>query len=372
MPDVKAKVTVRPVRQGRQSVALVGFGKSRDGVFDLPDDVPVWSLSDAPEYDFPRIDMVFEMHQERDLVTEGKRYQRLRTELPYPVMMLDEYAEYPSSVKYPLDEVREYCFGNLLVGDEPAMYFDSSFPYMLGLAGLLGYKTVHVLGIELRTDTEYRYQRPGAALLIGILAGKGVKVILPKDSALLPQTLYGFDNFQHINRFELLQLHAEIKVKWGEYLAGRESANGDQDKFAFFWKKVCQAEGGMHVLKNLVDMCNDKKIKLNGRDPDEAYAVSRQNLEQVLHSMANQRSDFMGKVNKEHSAWVERKNLKASDELIEEAQQKREDAFYQMYILDGAFHVVNFLIDKMDRAQATFPEFDDPFFEYEDGYKAFS
>lgn len=357
---------MRPVAQPTKSVAIVGFGKSRSLAFDLPPDVPIWSLSDAPDYDFPRLDMVFEMHPERDLVLEGERYQRLKTELPYPVVMLEAHADFPSSVEYPLKIAKKVVFEHIFLGENRnAEYFDSSMPYMMALAILSGYRRVFVYGFELRTDTEYKYQRIGAVALIFFAAGLGIDVILPENTALLPPTLYGYDDFQHVNREDMLNLHAELFEMREGYVAELNAAleKDDLEKSGVLAKRVAQSEGGMHVLKGLIETCNEKKAKSNGNLADSLFTISRQNLEQTLHEMANQESDWMGRLNVAHTEVKERKEAGTS---TAKAEQKREEAFTHMYKRAGAVHILRFLIDKLDRSHADLLPFDDPFFQYQE------
>lgn len=361
MAKIHGKAKVRfsaPTRQN--SVAIVGFGKTKNLVYNLPDDVPIWSLSGAPTYKFPRLDVVFEMHPMRDLVLEGERYERLQTELPYPVFMLEKHDEIPSSRKYPLEHVETQVFQHLYLGGKNAQYFDSSMPFMLALAVLCGYEKIYIYGFELRTDTEYRYQRIGAALIIGWAMGQGVDVILPEDSALLPRTLYGYTDFQHVNRDDLFALHNVLSDKREVFVENLNNADGDIEDFGLWTKRVSQAEGGMHVLKGLIDFCNEKKVNTNGDSPDDAYTISRQNLEQVLHEMYNQQSDWMGRLNVAHT-----KVKEGNGKNKEKAEQKREDAFVQMYKRAGAVHVTKHIIEKLDRKQAVLLDFDDPFFQYQ-------
>ena len=362
--QIQGKARLRPVAQPIKSVAIVGFGKSRELAFNLPPDVPIWSLSDAPDYDFPRLDMVFEMHPERDLVLEGERYQRLKTEVPYPVMMLEKNDDFPSSVEYPLELAKETIFKHIFLGENHAEYFDSSMPYMVALAILSGYRRVFVYGFELRTDTEYRYQRVGAMLLIGVAAGMGIDIILPENTALIPPTLYGYDDFQHINRQDMFELHAELFEMREVYVVDLNAAldNDDLEKSGLLAKRVAQSEGGMHVLKGLIETCNEKKAKSDGDLDDSFFTISRQNLEQTQHEMANQESDWMGRLNVAHTKVVERKAAGAD---TTKAEQKREEAFTHMYKRAGAVHIIRFLIEKLDRSHAEMLPFDDPFFQYQ-------
>ncbi len=65
----------------------------------------------------------------------------------------------------------------------------SSTPqWMLMQALLEGYQEVHIYGIHLATEWEYQKQRELFAFLMGIAAGRGVKIVIPKRSPLLKTT----------------------------------------------------------------------------------------------------------------------------------------------------------------------------------------
>jgi len=326
-------------------IALVGFGPSREYIYKL-EDMPVWSLTDAYLYNLPRLDRVFEMHPLKDLVLEGERWKRLQTDLPYPVYMLDKYEEVPSSVKYPLDLVLEECFGNLFVGSDNARYLDSSFPYMIALAQIEGYNPIYIIGCELRSDTEYRYQRVGVSLLAGWAAGRGTTVIFPENNALLPPTLYGYEEFQHYHIDELYKMHSMYKEMRTEYL---ERINED---FGTFFKLVKQSEGALHILKALIEICEKKRAETGEKDQH----ISRQNLEQYLSNMYIQESEWLGKFNAAHARAVERGITEDKD---------REEAFKEMYMRSGAIQLLKFMIEKLDRGIVTFSGFEDYFTVYE-------
>jgi hypothetical protein len=147
--------------------------------------------------------------------------ERLAQEQPYPIYMQYELSFFPSVVKYPREAMQNDLFKNVWVGEANADYVDSSFPYMLALAYMEGYNPIHVFGFEFRPDTEYRYQRVGAALMIGLVAGRGVDVKLPANTGLLPPTSYGYSEYQTVGRqsleVELARFSNRMQVEIGNY-----------------------------------------------------------------------------------------------------------------------------------------------------------
>lgn len=212
----KAKLdpVLKPAVDEPREVALVGFGESMDLMWDLPDTVDIWTLNASQDYKFPREPAaLFEIHSLEDLVLETRRWTHLQQKHNYPIYVKQTDPLIPSGVEYPVDAMAEMVFENIYIGEEHADYWDSTFPYMCALAAYEGYDIVHVCGFEFKSDTEYNYQRPGASLFVGWLAGKGIKVVLPPNSALLPPTRYGFTEYQMISRQNFEQwiqvLHVE-------------------------------------------------------------------------------------------------------------------------------------------------------------------
>lgn len=67
-------------------------------------------------------------------------------------------------------------------------HFASSPAWMLGLALLEGVTELHIFGIHLATQWEYLKQKPNLAFLLGLAAGRGVKIVLPKAAPLLRES----------------------------------------------------------------------------------------------------------------------------------------------------------------------------------------
>lgn len=80
-------------------------------------------------------------------------------------------AAWPSARAFPRAEVEAY-FGR---------YFTSSPAWMLAHLILQGYREVHIYGIHLATEQEYRDQRPQMEFLAGRFLGRGQQTMTVKD-----------------------------------------------------------------------------------------------------------------------------------------------------------------------------------------------
>jgi hypothetical protein len=153
-----------------------------------------WTLAWDP---VPVTDRLFETHQnfrmylgsqeEGDFHVGGLRMAKV------PVVMLERHDDIPTSCRFPMEEVAD-LIGRTRQGTP---YLESSIAYMLAQAilELSPGDKVGIWGVDLHCDSEYAYQRPNLEYLIGFARGKGIKVYIPPQSALLTHANgvpYGF------------------------------------------------------------------------------------------------------------------------------------------------------------------------------------
>jgi hypothetical protein len=259
-------------------VALVGFSDTLRQVDSLEGEVPIWvvNASELSVYDLPRIDAVFDIHKIQDLILDKPRMERLAQKQDYPIYMQHEFGFFPSVVKYPREAMADEMFKNLWIGSANVDYVDSSFPYMLALAYMEGHNPIYVFGFEFKPDTEYRYQRVGAALMIGLVGGRGVDVILPEGNALLPPTSYGYAEYQTVGRqsleIELARFTNRTSVEIGNYNIAetqlRERRDNGSDEAAIdeaeearnkAFRMMYRNEGVSQFISFLIDQMDRKQ-----------------------------------------------------------------------------------------------------------------
>lgn len=142
------------------------------------------------------------------------------------LVLMEEYV--PGAVKYPLDAVMK------LRGMETG-YLESSMAYMLAMAAVEKVPRCGIWGCDLTEIDEYGYQRPNLAYMIGLFRHQGMKINVPRTSALWElasldrMTTPDFTDSK-IDRFHL------------EYMLGRSVANGRkpakmrEDLLTSIWK----------------------------------------------------------------------------------------------------------------------------------------
>jgi hypothetical protein len=112
----------------------------------------------------------------------SKDYFERLAETPQPIYMHEQHEDIPSSVKYPLDEVRESVFKGFPRGvwSEQNDWYNSSPAYMIALAIHEGATSIGLYGIDVRDDSEFHYESPCLEYLIGLSVGRGIEIVIPE------------------------------------------------------------------------------------------------------------------------------------------------------------------------------------------------
>jgi hypothetical protein len=153
-----------PDRRIKDKVAIVGFTDHRVLAYKLPrEEWEVWGINelyrvgDSPIANFDRW---FEME--------------------IPVYMQEHYPDIPPSVAFPREELKKLSIEKL-----GRVYFTSSIAWELALAIKLGFKEIHIYGVDMAQDSEYARERNCCEAWLGVAAGMGIKVHVPPTSDLL-------------------------------------------------------------------------------------------------------------------------------------------------------------------------------------------
>ena len=183
-------------------IAIIGTAPTwRNTPWDDPT-LEIWALNDMGVLNLPRADRWFDLHPLDKMYFRKKDKPVYAGDVPagffvrphdhlewlkkqtIPVYLQEAHPEMPSSKRFPKEEI-EAKFGK---------HFASSPAWMIGLALLEGVTELHIYGIHLATEWEYIKQKPNMTFLLGIAAGLGVKVVLPKGCPLLAEShQYAFE-----------------------------------------------------------------------------------------------------------------------------------------------------------------------------------
>ena len=188
--------------QKERRIAIIGTAPTwRSAPWDDPT-LEFWLLNDMHVLNPTRADRWFDLHPLDKMYFRTKDTPVFAGDVPagffvrphnhmewlkkqkIPVYLQEAHPEIPSSVRFPKEAI-EAKFGK---------HFASSPAWMIGLALLEGVTELHIYGIHLATEWEYIRQKPNMTFLLGIAAGLGVKVILPKGCPLLAEShQYAFE-----------------------------------------------------------------------------------------------------------------------------------------------------------------------------------
>jgi hypothetical protein len=117
-------------------------------------------------------------------LNDPKHDEWMKQEHPFPIFTQEEEADFPSSVRFPIEDIiKEFGY-----------YWKSTLAYAVAFCYLAGYKKVELYGFEMASDSEYWGQRANGAYIIGKAIGKGLDVYVPPTSKLLTGIRYAYEN----------------------------------------------------------------------------------------------------------------------------------------------------------------------------------
>lgn len=247
--------TVKPVRK----IAICGRAPST--IMQAPFDDPeweIWTLGNAampqPEgsgaqkgvINLPRWDRLFELHdvEEKQGHWPQAYLDWLKLDHGKPVIVGAQSEHIPHGTPYPWKDVfREF-----------GRYFNNSISEMIALALLEGCTHLSLYGVDMAQsdpslhagNPEYQHQRPSCEYMLGVAAGRGVKVFVPNESDLLKcARIYAFQEDNGHNMRKHAVRHKELCDRHGQALA---QFRFHRDQYREWEKVLAKHEGALSVL----------------------------------------------------------------------------------------------------------------------------
>lgn len=203
-----------------------------------------------------------------------------------PIYMWEPPEAIKAACRYPLLEtLREF----------PRAYFNNSISWMIAHAIRMGYTTIGLWGVDMALDgvhgeSEYSYQRPSVEYFIGLAEGRGIEVVIPKESELLKcGYLYGYDNSSNVRRKMVdrqQQLDAQEQETINAYEAikrGHHQAIGSHQA----WREILEALQGIEKehpeVKPLIDDATPKVAEQAQREAQ--LAAEYHDCQRQLHEV---------------------------------------------------------------------------------------
>lgn len=237
-----------------RKVFLVGFTQTREEApYDDPEAVIVGCNN---VYKFvPRVDILFDLH-DRQTIAEDPEHEQWLREGHAPVVMWRHDPEFPSSVAYPLDEVRAE-FGD---------YWTNSISLMTAWALLYNPSFLGIVGVDMAQGTEYAAQRPSCEWMIGHAEARLGRnnVYIPKTSDLLKTAgVYGLaDNGPFVAKLNARKVELAARKQQLEQQHAQLSAQADEIE-----KGIYQLLGALEDVNYITGVWLMPEGTRNGADP---------------------------------------------------------------------------------------------------------
>jgi len=187
-------------------------GNAIETRYNVPEGMERWSFNEWSAIHDRNLGAVFQMHppdvyQDPDNPKNGavgiNHWDWLRQEHEFPIYMLNVDPLVPASVRYPIEEVRQFLSGLKFEGNSVDLFL-SSFDYAMGLAILRGYKDIRVYGVEMRGP--YEDQRLGCGLWTGIALAHGATIDWHCGRSMIVRKLYGYEEFIRTRHIDWMPL----------------------------------------------------------------------------------------------------------------------------------------------------------------------
>lgn len=293
-----------------KKIAILGKAPSSRDLAPFDDDSwEIWGLSDMamPEYPSPikRWDRWFEMH---DLDDGFRRWNQnyvewIKQDHGKPIYVQENRDDVPSGVAYPRREIFAHFDKYISNQDgDPLHYFTNSISWMIALAIYEGATEIALYGVDMAQHgmglrSEYAYQRPSVELWLGIAAGRGITVTIPKESDLLKTPhLYGYDSQTNSMRLKYKPRmkdiesgkkkaiehcsHAKFEIRrmtyhkryWESRLLGITGTDEESEKQReLVLEKCAQFSAGIQSQKDALRTWTDRQYVLAGSEEDMMY-----------------------------------------------------------------------------------------------------
>ena len=219
-------VVCEPKRTG---VVIMAFGPTSKDVTLFQHDPAweIWGLNNgyynATAYDANgvlRADRWFEIHEMHaqpsdDLIWMNK--------CPVPLYVADlkkarEYGPMLNAVQFPRDRLqREIGIGS---------WWACTFAYQIALAMYEGFTKIALLGMEFGSPREWLMERPNVLWWAGYAAGRGIEVIMPKDSTFMEHP-YAYGMHYDHEKLWCERRIENLMQQWGYALTAQGKAEQD-------------------------------------------------------------------------------------------------------------------------------------------------
>jgi hypothetical protein len=271
----------------RKKIAICGFASSTRQYIPLAD--PTWTIFALNQLyrHLPRVDVHFDIHGHwEEGNVEGTDHPAWLASCGIPVLMVKREPGIPTSVKYPVER---------LIEKHGLDYFTSTIAFEIAYAldlidravearaseirdggvnmwtahqlvrSLYEEYTIGIFGVDLIVGTEYFHQKPCAEFWIGQAESRGIRFLLPPETALLKQAYrYGYQrdvNVGLVSLAEYEQRLAALEKRKTDTIAAIHTFSGAMQELSLLLEKQPAAEEVRKRLAEITDQ-RDKAVAL--------------------------------------------------------------------------------------------------------------
>lgn len=162
--------------------------------------------------------------------TDANHWDWLQNNQSVTVYMQEVDERVPMSVKYPLEEIKRELLPNFFWDDgDQVVPISNTVSFAIALGIYQGYDEIHLHGVEMKSNTEYQYQRDNVAFWAGVAIGRGVKFVLHCAQSIFDQPLYGYEGTPV---YKLADIEQEVEYLQGKMTAAENARQKALDKEA--------------------------------------------------------------------------------------------------------------------------------------------
>lgn len=235
---VEEKAVVLTHEKKTDKVVILGYAPSSRDLAPFKDQsFEIWGMNELYLL-VPRIDVLFDVHDYELMKSKERNPKHLEwlQNAKIPVYMQKHFDDIPRSLPLPLKAMV----------DAHGSYFTNSVSYMISLAILMGYKEIHLYGIDMATDVEYQVQRPSVEYFVGIAVGAGIDVYIPPQSDICKSPyLYGYEDGKRSEvRLKMDARQRELQNRVNALQRQRDEVDAQLHQFAGalddvgYWKRT--------------------------------------------------------------------------------------------------------------------------------------
>ncbi len=197
-----------------RTLAIVGSNPSTKDLAPYDDPaVEIWAFNEAlsqrrvnaageMESYIRRADVIFQLHdplvyRDPNNRSDPHHWDWLQEQHPgLTIYMKEVDPQVPNSARLPIEELDELLDGFRQGRElERRRYLTSTPAIALALAIRRGYPHILIYGIDMASDTEYRFQREGVTFWIGYALGRGIRVDMISGDEIFSRPVYGYEGY---------------------------------------------------------------------------------------------------------------------------------------------------------------------------------